>query len=94
MLRKSGREISRTAWRRHPLPPPFAVDFQCGPRVLQSSMFCCVRRGWAARGPSPVTSALLPHWPCPRACARLEAGGVCEAQRQANVNEAGACPCQ
>ena len=93
MLRKSGREISRTAWRRHPLPPPFAVDFQCGPRVLQSSMFCCVRRGRAARGPS--------RWPsrcCLTGLAHARAPGWrlggCEAQPQANVNEAAACLCQ
>ena len=37
-LRKSGRTIPLTGWRRDPLSPPFAVNFQWGHRVLQTSL--------------------------------------------------------
>lgn len=85
-LRKSGRRIPQTAWRRDPLSPPFAVNFQWGHRVLQACLLWPQSDG-GARG-LPLRFELLANRPSPKQCAQMEAVAVREAQRQANVNEA------
>jgi hypothetical protein len=74
-LRKSGRRIPQTGWRRDPLSPPFAVNFQWGQRIVQSSLLFPSQVG-PARG-LPVDFCVLP-----------QAGKTAppEERRAANVN--------
>ena len=74
-LHKSGRRIPRCGWRRDPLSPPFAVNFQWGQRILQSSLLF-PHAGGPARA-LPVDFCVLP-----------QAGKTAEApqRRAANVN--------
>jgi hypothetical protein len=58
-LRKSGRRIPHTGWRRDPLSPPFAINFQWGQRVVQTSLLFA-HAGGAARA-LPVDFCLLPQ---------------------------------
>ena len=58
-LRKSGRRIAHSGWRRDPLSPPFAVNFQWGQRVVQSSLLFAHTQGPARA--LPVDFCLLPQ---------------------------------
>ena len=84
-LRKSGRKIPLTAWRRDPLSPPFAVNFQWGHRVLQTSLLWKESSGGARA--LPVAFSILPNRLSKKEEAALEAEAAREARRQANVNE-------
>lgn len=60
-LHKTGRRIPCTGWRRDPLSPPFAVNFQWGQRILQCSLLFT-----HAAGPAralPVDFCVLPQPP-------------------------------
>jgi hypothetical protein len=87
-LAKSGRRVAHTAWRRDPLSPPFAVNFQWGQRVLQISLL------WpTAHGPAralPVDFAVLPNAPKGEALSQLSAKALEQAQDEANVNRVAA----
>lgn len=74
-LHKSGRRIPRCGWRRDPLSPPFAVNFQWGQRFVQSSLLF-PHAGGPARA-LPVDFCVLP-----------QAGKTASAEerRAANVN--------
>ncbi len=85
-LRKSGRKVPLTAWRRDPLSPPFGVNFQWGHRVLQTSLLWPQPQG-GARG-LPVAFEVLLNRPRPKQQATLPPADLREALRQANVNEA------
>jgi hypothetical protein len=91
-LRKTGRKIPLTAWRRDPLSPPFAVNFQWGQRVLQAALLW-KETGGGARA-LPVAFDLLLNRPSKKERARLEPLAAREAQRQANVNEAAVRQCE
>lgn len=84
-LRKSGRKIPLTAWRRDPLSPPFAVNFHWGHRVLQTSLLWKEPSGGARA--LPVAFSILLNRPSKKEEAALEAKAAREARRQANVNE-------
>jgi hypothetical protein len=58
-LRKSGRRIPHTGWRRDPLSPPFRVNLQWGQRVVQTSLLFA-HAGGTARA-LPVDFCLLPQ---------------------------------
>lgn len=83
-LRKSGRKIPLTGWRRDPLSPPFAVNFQWGHRVLQTSLLWPEDSG-GARG-LPVAFSILVNRLSKKEVAGLEPAAAREAGRQANVN--------
>ena len=85
-LRKRGRKIPLTAWRRDPLSPPFAVNFQWGHRVLQTSLLWKERSGGARA--LPVAFEILLNRPSKKQRAALEPEALREAERQANVNHA------
>src|SRR6187402_3757108 len=83
-LRKSGRAIPLTGWRRDPLSPPFAVNFQWGHRVLQTSLLWPENSG-GARG-LPVAFSILVNRLSPKEAAGVDLEAAREAGRQANVN--------
>ncbi|MFA5192997.1 MAG: transposase [Verrucomicrobiia bacterium] len=85
-LRKSGRRVPRTAWRRDPLSPPFGVNFQWGHRVLQASLLCPQPQG-GARG-LPVAFEVLLNRPSKQQQCCLPPAALKEALQQANVNHA------
>ncbi len=89
--RKSGRKIPLSAWRRDPLSPPFAINFQWGQRVLQTSVLWPEARGGARA--LPVAWDILLNRPSKKQQAQWEPATVREAQRQANVNEAAVRQC-
>lgn len=84
-LRKSGRKIPLTGWRRDPLSPPFAVNFQWGHRVLQTSLLWKEDSGGARA--LPVAFSILVNRPAKKEEERLEPEAAQLARRQANVNE-------
>jgi len=84
-LGKTGRKIPLTGWRRDPLSPPFAVNFQWGHRVLQSSLLWKEENGGARA--LPLAFGLLPNRPSKKQRATLPEAARREAERQANVNE-------
>lgn len=64
LIRKKGRRIAGTSWRRDPLGPPFANNFIWASRFLQLSLAMPER----AAGPSParMIPVDLRHCPSPR----------------------------
>lgn len=63
LLRKRGRKIHGTSWRRDPLGPPFCSNFIWGQRLLQISAAL-------PEGPGAVRARAIPidflHCPSPR----------------------------
>jgi hypothetical protein len=83
-LRKRGRKIPLTAWRRDPLSPPFAINFQWGHRVLQSSLLWPEASGGARA--LPMAFEILLNRPSKKERQRGPSDALREAERQANVN--------
>ncbi len=54
LLRKSGRKVSGTAWRRDPLGPPFHTNFIWGQRFIQLSISLPENHGASAAQAIPV----------------------------------------
>jgi hypothetical protein len=85
LLRKCGRRVHGTAWRRDPLGPPFQVQFTWAQRVLQFSAACPLGPEGAVRlVPIDFVHAPTPTKPRPGADAPTRAAYK-EAARQANV---------
>jgi hypothetical protein len=85
VLRKTGRRIPGTAWRRDPLSPPFNVNFTWGQRVLQFSAALPQTDGSARMVPIDFRQAPTPRRP--RSCDSPEAfAAYREACRQTNLN--------
>ena len=61
-LRKTGRNIPGTKWRRDPLSPPFHVNFMWGQRFVQLSVACPQAIGPCRARAIPVT---FTHAPTP-----------------------------
>jgi hypothetical protein len=62
LLRKTGRKIPGTTWRRDPLGPPFNVNFVWGQRFIQLSVACPEFSGACRARAIPVT---FTHAPTP-----------------------------
>jgi len=54
VLKKTGKKISGTSWRRDPLGPPFQTNFIWGQRFLQISMALPAQRGACQSRAIPV----------------------------------------
>jgi hypothetical protein len=92
LIRKKGRHIAGTSWRRDPLGPPFANNFIWANRFLQLSLALPARTG--APGPARLIPVDLRHCPSPRKPSRRADPAQWEdwkqASRQARIPAQGA----
>lgn len=72
LLRKTGRKIPGTKWRRDPLGPPFHVNFVWGQRFVQFSVACPEASGACRARAIPVTFTHAPTPVKPRKTAPAE----------------------
>jgi len=86
LLRKRGRKVAGTGWRRDPLSPPFGVNFVWGQRVVQLSAALPLNRHGAVRM-IPIDFVQAPTAVRPRPKAPAAAWAAYERQRrQWNIN--------
>jgi hypothetical protein len=86
LLRKRGRKIAGTAWRRDPLSPPFALNWVWGQRVLQLSAALPLDQSGRARL-LPIDFVQTPTATRPRKNASLEAWSAYRRQqKELNLN--------
>ena len=86
LLRKRGRKVTGTGWRRDPLSPPFGVNFVWGQRVVQLSAALPLDRRGAVRM-IPIDFVQAPTAVRPRPKAPPAAWAQYESQRrQMNIN--------
>ena len=86
VLRKRGRKIPGSAWRRDPLSPPFAVNWVWGQRVLQLSALLPLADDGLARA-LPIDYLPAPSAVRPRPQAPAEAWEhYRQQQRELNIN--------
>lgn len=82
LVRKKGRRIAGTSWRRDPLGPPFANNFIWASRFLQLSL------ALPERGPGPGPARMIPvdlsHCPSPRKPSRRAQAARWEEWKQAS----------
>lgn len=81
LLRKRGRHVYGTGWRRDPLGPPFAANFVWGQRFLQISAAVPEAPIGPARG-VPLDLVHAPSAPKPRKTASAETGKEYRKQQQ------------
>lgn len=81
LLRKRGRKIAGTAWRRDPLSPPFALNWVWGQRVLQLSAALPLDETGRARL-LPIDFVQAPTATRPRKTARPQAWSAYRQQQQ------------
>lgn len=72
LLRKTGRKIPGTKWRRDPLGPPFHTNFIWGQRFVQFSVACPESEGSCRARAIPVTFTHAPSPVKPKKAAPAE----------------------
>jgi hypothetical protein len=92
LIRKKGRRIAGTSWRRDPLGPPFANNFIWASRFLQLSLALPEHGG--GPGPARMIPVDLSHCPSPRKPSKRADAQQWEdwkqASNQARISAAGA----
>lgn len=91
LLKKTGKKVEGTAWRRDPLGPPFHTNFIWGQRFIQLSMSLPEKQGPSAARAIPVE---LYHAPTVKKPKRSDVQAVWsdykEKQKQAKLSKQGA----
>lgn len=91
LIRKKGRKVSGTSWRRDPLGPPFCTNFIWGQRFLQVSAALPEGPGAARARAIPIDLAHCPSPRKPRKNASSEDWALYKlAQKQTNISRKGA----
>lgn len=91
LVRKRGRKVAGTSWRRDPLGPPFCSNFIWGQRFLQISAALPEGTGAARARAIPIDFTHCPNPRKPRKGASPETWAMYEHEKkQANISRKGA----